>query len=94
MRPWVNFWENLPKVRPGAIFRVGPFTGITGINYFELKTLKHAADILWQPIECAISLYIITCENRKYVGSFRVFVCLSVCPRSRGHNLHQIAFKI
>ena len=48
-------------------------------RYNEVKTFKHDSHTLWQSTGSVISLNIITCENRKYVGSFRVFVCQLIC---------------
>ena len=62
-------------------------------GYNELLTLKLSLCTLWPPTGCVISPNIITCENRKYVGSFRVFVCLSVRVRDRGHSFNLIIFK-
>ena len=62
---------------PKLCFSWGPHD--ISIGYNEVKTLKHDSHTLWQPTGSVISLNIITCENRKYVGSFRAFVCQFVC---------------
>ena len=41
--PWAHFWGFFPWTRPGADFRVGPFTGIAGKFYIYVKTLTSLA---------------------------------------------------